>query len=86
MKGPLSQELPLPAHFEAAVEMVDEDAVAEAVICGPDPESHLAAIDAFVDAGYTHVYVHQDRSNQSGFCRFYEQEVLPAYATATARA
>ena len=86
LKGPLSQELPLPAHFQAAVEMVDEDGVAEAVVCGPDPARHLAAIDAFVEAGYTHVYVHQIGKDQSGFCRFYEQEVLPAYAPVSAPA
>jgi len=86
LKGPLSQELPLPSHFEAAAEMVDEDAVADAVVCGPDPAAHMAAIDAFADAGYTHVYVHQVGDDQRGFCRFYEQEVLPAYAASATRA
>jgi G6PDH family F420-dependent oxidoreductase len=86
LKGPLSQELPLPSHFEAAAEMVDEDAVAAAVVCGPDPADHMAAIDAFAEAGYTHVYVHQVGDDQRGFCRFYEQEVLPAYVPSGTRA
>ena len=38
LEGPLGQELPLPRHFEAAAEMVTEDDVAEAIVCGPDPE------------------------------------------------
>jgi len=86
LKGPLSQELPLPSHFEAAAEMVDENAVAAAVVCGPDPADHMAAIDAFAEAGYTHVYVHQVGDDQRGFCRFYEQEVLPAYVPSGTRA
>ncbi len=80
LKGTLGQELPLPSHFEAAAEMVTEDDVAEAVVCGPDPEAHVAQLDAYRDAGYTHVYVHQVGPDQEGFFRFYESEILPRYA------
>jgi len=84
LTGPLTQELALPSHFEAAVEMVGEDAVAEAVVCGPDPAAHAAAIDSYVDGGYTHVYLHQVGEDQKGFFRFCEQELLPRYAPAAA--
>jgi G6PDH family F420-dependent oxidoreductase len=70
-------ELPLPTHFEEVAEVVGEEDVAESVICGPDPERHLAAIREYIDAGYDHVYVHQIGSEQEGFFRFYEREVLP---------
>jgi G6PDH family F420-dependent oxidoreductase len=86
LRGPLGQELPLPSHFEEATSMVTEDDVAETVVCGPDAESHAAAIDAFVDAGYTHVYVHQVGPDQDGFFRFYETEILPRYAGVAAGA
>jgi coenzyme F420-dependent glucose-6-phosphate dehydrogenase len=56
------------------------------VTCGPDPERHIEAIDAFVDAGYDHVYVHQVGPDQEGFIRFAERELLPHYATARAAA
>ena len=79
LKGPLGQELPLPSHFEEAAAMVSEDDIAESVVCGPDPEAHAAAIDAFVEAGCTHVYVHQVGPDQEGFFRFYEAEILPRY-------
>jgi coenzyme F420-dependent glucose-6-phosphate dehydrogenase len=75
--GELGQELPLPRHFEQAAENVSEDDVAEKVICGHDPERHLAAIRQFIDAGFDHVYVHQVGLDQPGFFRFYEREVLP---------
>jgi coenzyme F420-dependent glucose-6-phosphate dehydrogenase len=77
LRGTLGQELPLPSHFEQAAEMVDEDAVAEVVVCGPDPEAHLAGIRKFVEAGYDCVYVHQVGPDQEGFFDFYEREVLP---------
>lgn len=39
--GELNQELPMPAHFEQATELVTEDLVAESVVCGPDPERYV---------------------------------------------
>ena len=77
VKGELSQELPSPAHFEQAAQMVTEDDVAESIVCGPDPERHLEMIRTYADAGYDHVYVHQVGPDQEGFFRFYEAEVLP---------
>jgi coenzyme F420-dependent glucose-6-phosphate dehydrogenase len=73
-------ELPLPAHFEEAAEVLDEEDIAQSVVCGPDPECHRAAIQEYVDAGYDHVYVHQVGSDQDGFFDFYEREVLPSFA------
>jgi coenzyme F420-dependent glucose-6-phosphate dehydrogenase len=76
LRGTLGQELPLPSHFEQAAEMVDEEAIAEAVVCGPDPEAHLAGIRRFADAGFDHVYVHQVGPDQAGFVNFYKREIL----------
>ena len=84
LEGPLTQELPLPSHFEAASAMLTEDDVAAKIVCGPDAVKHFEAIDAFVDAGYDHVYVHQIGPDQEGFFRFAEQELLPRYAEAPA--
>jgi G6PDH family F420-dependent oxidoreductase len=77
MESALSWELPLPAHFEAAAQLVTEDAVAETVTCGPDPGRHLAAIEKYAEAGYDHVCVHHVGPDQEGFLKFYEREVLP---------
>lgn len=70
-------ELPLPSHFEEATELVTEEAIAENIVCGPDPERHIVAIREYVDAGYDHVYVHQVGPDQDGFFEFYERSVLP---------
>ncbi len=79
LKGELSQELPTPAHFEQAAKLVTEEMVAEEVVCGPDPERHIAKIQAYVDAGYDHIYVHQVGPDQAGFFQFYEREILPRF-------
>jgi coenzyme F420-dependent glucose-6-phosphate dehydrogenase len=79
LKGELSQELPNPAHFEQAAKMINEEAVAQEVICGPDPERHVEGIKKFIDAGYDHVYIHQIGPDQEGFFQFYKQEILPRF-------
>ncbi len=75
--GELGQELPMPTHFEQAAKRVTEDDIAESVVCGPDPERHIAAIREYLDAGFEQVAVHQVGPDQEGFFRFYESEVLP---------
>ena len=78
--GDLGQELPLPRHFRQATETLTREQVAEAVVCGPDPDRHREAIQEFEDAGFDHVYVHQVGPNQDGFIRFFEREILGAVA------
>jgi G6PDH family F420-dependent oxidoreductase len=75
--GNLPWELPLPSHFESATEWASEDDIAESIVCGPDPEPHVAAIREFVEAGYDNVYFHQVGPDQEGFMRFAESELLP---------
>jgi len=75
--GNLPWELPLPSHIEAAAEWADEDDIAEAVVCGPDPEAFVEAVREFVDAGYDHVYLHHVGPDQEGFLQFAEAELLP---------
>jgi G6PDH family F420-dependent oxidoreductase len=77
--GDASQELPTPATFEALAKGVTEDQVAEMVPCGPDPKPVLSAIEAYVDAGFDHVYVHQIGPDQAGFLEFAARELLPAF-------
>ena len=79
VQGQLSQELPLPLHFEQASANVTEEQIAEAVVCGPDPQRHIDQIQQYADAGYTHVYIHQIGPEQEGFMRFYEREILPHF-------
>ncbi|HEX6209818.1 MAG TPA: TIGR03557 family F420-dependent LLM class oxidoreductase [Methylomirabilota bacterium] len=77
LPSPLSAELSIPAHFESAAELLTEEAVAESVVCGPDPTRHLEAIQQYAEAGFDHVCVHQVGPDQEGFLRFYAREILP---------
>ena len=79
LPGQLFTELAQPSHFEAAFKSIRETDVAEHVICGPDAKRHVDEIRKAARAGYTHVCVHQVGSDQEGFFRFYEQEVLPKF-------
>jgi G6PDH family F420-dependent oxidoreductase len=83
MESNLSWELSLPEHFESVAELVTEDHVAESIVCGPDPERHLAAIRKYADAGYDHVCIHQVGRDQKGFFEFYAEEILPELKSMT---
>jgi len=79
VEGELSQELPLPRHFEQASKTVREEDIATTIVCGPDPERHRSAIQEFVNAGVDNVYVHQVGHDQAGFVEFYRREILPRF-------
>jgi len=83
---PLLSELPMPAYFEEAAQLITEDAVAEAIVCSPEPEAHIRKIQEAMKAGADHVYLHQVGRDQEGFFRFYEREVLPEFAIRSRRA
>ena len=75
--GELSQELPLPRHFEQAASTVSIEDVRGKLAAGPDPEAHIELIKKYIDVGYTHIWVHQIGPDQDRFFDFYEKEVLP---------
>jgi G6PDH family F420-dependent oxidoreductase len=83
---PLLSELALPQYFEEAATLASEEAIAEAVVCGPDPEKHIKQIRDAAKTGADHIYVHQIGKDQEGFFRFYEREVLPAFRIRPRRA
>ena len=76
--GELSQELPLPRHFEQAAGDVSPEDIVGKVALGPDPQQHIEMIRKYEEAGYTHIWIHQIGPDQEGFFDFYEKEVLPA--------
>ena len=83
LDAPLMTDLPLPAHFEKVVELVEPGKITEDVILRPEPRKHIDAINKFVDAGFDHVYVHQIGPGQEQFFQFYTEKVLPKFGTST---
>jgi len=76
--GELAQVLPSPRHFEQVSSLVTKEMTREAIVSGPDPQAHVAAVREYVDAGYDEVYVSNMGPHYEGFMRLYRDEVLPA--------
>ena len=75
--GTLNVELPRPSDFEAVAESVTIEMATKDVPCGPDPEPVLEAIRAWERAGFDQIALHQVGPDQTGFFRFWEQDVQP---------
>ncbi|MGW0230195.1 LLM class F420-dependent oxidoreductase [Actinopolymorpha singaporensis] len=75
----VNSELPGPTAFEMATQFVKPDDVSEQIPCGPDVATHVEAIKAYVDAGYTHVALVQvGGDHQEDFVAWANKELLPA--------
>jgi G6PDH family F420-dependent oxidoreductase len=77
LSGELTQILPVPAHFEQAAKMLREEDVARQIICGPDPVPYVEELQNYAKAGFDHVFIHQIGSDQTGFFRFCQRELMP---------
>lgn len=76
--GDLSQELPLPQHFEQAASLVTPDMLAEKTPVGPDVQRYVESVKSYIEAGVENVYIHQVGPDQEGFFRFFRDELRPA--------
>jgi G6PDH family F420-dependent oxidoreductase len=75
----VNAELPGTAAFAAATSFVKPEDVAESIPCGPDTDAHVAAVQQFVDAGFTDVALVQiGGDTQPEFLDWAEREFLPA--------
>jgi hypothetical protein len=80
LSGQLSQELPMPKHFEEAASVVTEEMVAEAVPCGPDPEGHLSTLREYQEAGFDELFINQIGDDADGFFAFFNSKIRPELA------
>lgn len=77
--GNVNWEVKTVEHFDQLVENVTEEQVAQSIICGPDPAPVLEKIQAFVDAGFDHVYIHQVGHDQEAFFDWASREIVPKF-------
>jgi hypothetical protein len=76
----LAQVLPTPEHFEQAAELVTEETIANSPTpCGPDLDKHVAALQAYADAGVDELYVQQVGPRQDEFFATWAREILPRF-------
>jgi G6PDH family F420-dependent oxidoreductase len=78
--GELSQVLPSPKHFEQASQLVTQDMVKEAFVCGNDPAAHREMIDKYAQAGFDEVYVANTGPNWQGLLDLYAEHILPEHS------
>ncbi|MDR6905268.1 G6PDH family F420-dependent oxidoreductase [Agromyces sp. 3263] len=71
-------ELPNPANFEAASQVVKPEDVAASMPCGPDVTKHLEAIREYEQVGYDHVVLTNNGPDPDGFMDFFARELKPA--------
>lgn len=82
LPGELAQILPTPEHFEQASELVTAEMVAEAGLpLGPDLDEHVAALEAYAEAGVDELYVQQVGGGHDAFFEAYRRDVLPRFDT-----
>ncbi len=77
VSGQITQDAPLPKHFDEISQLVTEEHVREKVACGPDPQRHAEVVGQYVEAGFDEVYVGQMGPDIPGMIEFYRREVLP---------
>jgi G6PDH family F420-dependent oxidoreductase len=79
----VNADLPTPASFEAATQLVKPEDVAASIPCGPDLDAIVEAVQAFPKAGFTDVAVVQvGDASQRDFLDVAEKELLPALRAA----
>lgn len=79
LRGQLSQELRIPAYFEAATKTVREADIESSIVCGAEKDKYLEIIKKYTDAGFDHIYIHQVGPDQESFFGFCENELFPEF-------
>lgn len=80
--GQASQELPSPVHFGELAQMVRPEDIEQAFPCGPDIEPILDQAREALDAGVTHLYIHQVGPEQAPFLEMAATDIVPVLRAA----
>jgi hypothetical protein len=70
-------ELPNPVNFAEASSTVTLDDIKSGFACGPDVDRHVAAVRAYVEAGFDHLVLQNVGPHPDGFLRFFDAELGP---------
>ncbi len=82
VEGELAQVLPTPEHFDQASALVTEDMMANAMVCGPDPQQHIDGLRKYEQAGFDEVYIAPVGPHYQQMLDLYATHVLPAFGAA----
>jgi coenzyme F420-dependent glucose-6-phosphate dehydrogenase len=67
-----------PYDFEQMARLVRPEDFEGRMLISEDPDAHRAEIQRFIDAGFTHVYLHNVGRNQREWIDTFARDVLPA--------
>jgi coenzyme F420-dependent glucose-6-phosphate dehydrogenase len=76
--GQLSQDLPTPAHFEQASQLVTPELIADQIVCGDDAAAVVKAVSEYAEAGFTMLHFHQIGPDQNRFLDWWRNELSDA--------
>jgi G6PDH family F420-dependent oxidoreductase len=85
LPGELLQILPTVQHMEQASSLVTEDAVRESTPAGKDLQTHLDAVQPYLEIGFDEVYIANMGPHWEQMIRAYGAEVLPELRSRAAR-
>lgn len=81
LPGPVGEELPLPAQFEAAAQFVRPEDMDQSVHISADVGRHTEWLHGYVELGFERLYLHNVGPNQEAFIDAFGARVLPRFAT-----
>jgi G6PDH family F420-dependent oxidoreductase len=81
LPGELGQILPTPQHFEQAASLVTDEMVERQVPCGDDADAYVEAVQKYVDAGFTEIYLNNIGPRYEEFFSFYQDVLAPRLAS-----
>lgn len=66
-----------PFDFEQMAKLVRREDFEGRMVISSDPDAHRAALQKFIDAGFTRIYLHNVGRNQEEWLEVFGREVLP---------
>ncbi|VXB74063.1 glucose-6-phosphate dehydrogenase (coenzyme-F420) [Aeromicrobium sp. 9AM] len=66
-----------PVEMQRLADALPVDRAAARFIVSDDPDEHVAAIQRYIDLGFTHLVFHAPGPDQAAFLRRYGDEILP---------
>jgi G6PDH family F420-dependent oxidoreductase len=84
LPGELGRVLPTPQHFEQAATLVTDEMIGNAITCGDKADDYIEAVNEYVEAGFSEIYLGAIGPRYKEFFEFYRDEVLPRLEPAKA--
>jgi coenzyme F420-dependent glucose-6-phosphate dehydrogenase len=66
-----------PIEMQRLADAQPAERAASRFICSTDPDEHVAAIQRYIDLGFTNLIFHAPGPDQARFLRLYGEEILP---------